>query len=167
MQGQDITIEEISIDQKSVLRQLMEFCNYDFSPYDQADVNDYGFFGYEWIDHYWTDKGRMPYFIKVDGKYAGFVLVGHYTPKHATSPIWTINEFFVMKKYRRHGIGTYVARTLFERYRGAWKVSQIYSNDVSRFFWERVISEYTGRDYEKKQRFEDGFDRQFITFDNS
>jgi hypothetical protein len=70
---ENITIEKIPIEQKSVLRQLMEFCNYDFSIYDQADVNAYGYFGYERIDHYWTDAGRTPYFIKIDGKYAGFV----------------------------------------------------------------------------------------------
>ena len=41
------------------------------------------------------------------------------------------------------------------------------SNDVSRVFWERVISTYTGGEYEKARQFSDGFDRQFITFDNS
>ena len=167
MQARNITIEKIPIERKSVLRQLMELCNYDFSIYDQADVNDYGFFGYERIDHYWTDEGRMPYFIKVDDKYAGFVLVGHYTPKTATSAIWAINEFFIMKKYRRQGIGRHVARYVFEKYKGAWEVSQIYSNDVSRFFWEDVISEYTANGYEKRRQHKDGADRQCIYFDNS
>ncbi len=167
MQENHITIEHISIEQKSVLRQLMELCNYDFSVYDLADVNDYGFFGYDRIDHYWTDTGRVPYFIKVQGKYAGFVLVSQYTPKNTTSPIWTINEFFIMRKYRRKGIGKYVARMMFDRYKGAWEVSQICSNDVSRHFWEAVIAEYTEGGYEQKQYYKDGFERQFLSFNNA
>ena len=166
MDEETITIEPISIYQKSVLRQLMELCNYDFSIYDQADVNAHGFFGYERIDHYWTDAGRFPYFIKVHGKYTGFVLVSLYTPKQRTSPLWTINEFFIMKKYRRKGVGKYVARTIFERHTGAWEVSQIYSNDVSRFFWEAVIAEYTAGKYDMQQRYKDGFERQFLSFEN-
>ena len=62
----NVEITKIAVEQKSVLRQLMELYCYDFSEYDQADVCDYGYFGYDRIDHYWTDEERAPYFIKVD-----------------------------------------------------------------------------------------------------
>lgn len=162
-----VTIERIPVEHKSVLRQLMELYDYDFSEYSGTDVNEHGLYGYGRVDHYWTAESRIPYFIKVYGKHAGFVLVGHYVPEGATSAIWTINEFFVMRKYRRQGIGTWVAHRVFDRHRGAWEVSQVWSNDISRVFWERAISDYTGGAYEKRRQFADGFDRQFITFDNT
>jgi len=56
-----------------------------------------------------------------------------------------------MRKYRRQGLGKYVAVSIFDRYRGEWVVSQIYSNDVSRTFWEKIISDYTGGHYEKRE----------------
>lgn len=40
-------------------------------------------------------------------------------------------------------------------------------NDISRFFWEKVIGEITGNRYKKRKALKDGFDRQSITFDNS
>jgi len=162
-----VTIERIPVEHKSVLRQLMELYDYDFSEYSGADVNEHGLYGYGRVDHYWTAESRIPYFIKVGGKHAGFVLVGHYVPEGTTSPIWAINEFFIMRKYRRRGIGTYVACRVFDMHRGSWQVSQVCDNDISLLFWERVISDYTNGAYEKRRAFRYGFDRQFITFDNS
>lgn len=167
METQKIRIQRVPVEQKSVLRQLLEFCSYDFSIYDQADVNELGYFGYKWLDRYWSEEGRIPYFIRAVGKLAGFVLVGHYRPKDAIDKIWSVNEFFIMQKYRRQGIGRYVASYIFDKFRGSWEVNQIYSNDISRFFWEQVISEYTGCKYTKNRAFKDGFERQFIFFDNS
>ena len=65
--------------EKSILRQLMEFYAYEFSRYDHADVNEHGYYGYTYLDHYWTEEGRHPFFIKVDRKLAGFVLVNSHT----------------------------------------------------------------------------------------
>ena len=38
--------------QKHVLRQLMELYNHDFSEYTKEDVDEYGFFGYSYLDLY-------------------------------------------------------------------------------------------------------------------
>jgi predicted acetyltransferase len=161
-----VTIEPIAVEQKSVLRQLMEFCSYDFSIYDQADVNEHGLFGYDRIDHYWTDPERYPFLIKVQGQYAGFVLVSRYQPGERPQPLWSICEFFVMRKYRRQGVGRFAARTIFDRYRGAWEVNQVYSNDISRVFWEAVIGDYAGGEFEAERRHADGCERQFLYFSN-
>jgi predicted acetyltransferase len=162
-----VKIEKIPIEEKSVLRQLMELYSYDFSEYDQADVNNHGFYGYHRIDHYWTEEERVPYFIKVDDKYAGFVLVSEFPADDSDTMFWSITEFFVMKKYRRKGIGKYAACYVFDLHRGPWEVSQVYENEMSRYFWEDVISEYTGNQFEIKKQFKDGFERQFVYFDNT
>ena len=126
MHETSVTIERIPVEHKSVLRQLMELYDYDFSEYAQTDVNKHGYYGYGRVDHYWTAESRLPYFIKVEGKHAGFVLVGHYVPEGATSPIWAINEFFIMRKYRRQGLGAYVAHQVFDMHRGPWTVNQVW-----------------------------------------
>ena len=53
-----------------LLRQLLEFYCYDFSEYLETDVNEHGKFEYQYLDSYWIESGRHPYFIKVEGKYA-------------------------------------------------------------------------------------------------
>lgn len=47
-----IEIKPIQIEQKSVLVQMMELYNYDFSEFSDDDLNEYGYFGYSYIDNY-------------------------------------------------------------------------------------------------------------------
>jgi len=126
---------------KAVLRQLMEFYMYDFSEMEGLDVNAHGRFEYKYLDHYWTEDGRYPYFILVDGKYAGFVLVKKRGVLN--EDCFFIAEFFVMKKYRRNGVGHRAATQVFDRHRGAWEVGQIKNNLVAHAFWRKVINQYT------------------------
>ena len=69
-----VELVEIQETEKSVLRHLMELYAYDFSEYDNADVNQHGLYGYTYFDYYWTENTRNPFFIKVDGKLAGFCI---------------------------------------------------------------------------------------------
>ena len=103
----DISVEPILKEQKSVLVQMMELYSYDFSEFSGDDINEYGYFGYPYIDNYWTEKGRTPFFIRVDGKLAGLVLVRSCSEYTALSDPHSIAEFFVMKKYRKQVIGEY------------------------------------------------------------
>lgn len=132
-----INIEKITMDKKPVLRNLLELYAYDFSEFDQSDVSEFGFYGYQYVDHYWTEEGRQPFLIRVDQKIAGFVLI------RQVNEIYQISEFFIMKKYRRTGIGKTVAFMIFDRFKGEWKIGQLESNLPAQIFWRKVISEYT------------------------
>ena len=58
-------------------------------------------------------------------------------------------EFFIMRKYRRQGIGEYVARYIFDQFTGAWQVGQIYENKSAIAFWRRVINRYSQGDFQE------------------
>ena len=139
----NIEIQEATLIDKPVLRNLLELCQHDYSEYDGEDVDEHGLFGYRWLDHYWTDAGRYPFFIRVDGRLAGFVLVRKVDSKDGRT-IHSIAEFFVMRKYRRHGVGRLAARTIFDRFLGPWIVCQEDGNLPAQHFWRQVIGEYTG-----------------------
>lgn len=53
-----------------------------------------------------------------------------------------------MKKYRRKGIGEYVAVHLFDLYPGKWEVRELSTNTVAQSFWRKVIAQYTKSDYQ-------------------
>lgn len=84
----------------------------------------------------------------VDGSYAGFVLVNSYSNLQKSDPVKSIAEFFVMRKYRRKGIGEEAARQIFDKFKGNWEVLQHGNNDPSKYFWKKVIEEYTKGDFE-------------------
>ncbi|MCI8668988.1 MAG: GNAT family N-acetyltransferase [Lachnospiraceae bacterium] len=161
----NITIEPILIEQKSVFVQMMELYNYDFSEFSDNDINEFGYFGYSHIDDYWNEEGRYPFFIRVDGKLAGLVLVRSCCEYSQLSNPHNIAEFFIMKKYRKQGVGKNVAMKIFDMFPGGWEISQWTTNLPAQNFWRKVIDEYTNGNYDtfdEKEKEEVGF-----TFDNS
>jgi len=145
---QHVDIIEVNEDQKSILRQLIELYEYDFSEFTERDVNEYGFYGYKYFDHYWTDENRYPFFVMIDKKYAGFVMINNHCYLLKDDKAKSIAEFFIMRKYRRKGIGKEVATKIFDMFRGDWEVLQHGNNDPSKMFWKRVIEEYTQGNFE-------------------
>lgn len=162
-----IELFEVDETEKSVLRQLIELYSYDFSEYDDVDVNDHGFYGYTYLDYYWTEDARHPFFIRVDGKLAGFVLISDYAYVLETGEAKSVTEFFVMKKYRRKGIGESVAFQVFDKFPGKWEVIQHGENQPSKIFWEEVIRTYTRGHYRKENAKTEWWEGQALIFDNS
>jgi predicted acetyltransferase len=152
---------------KSVLRQLIELYSYDFSEYDGNDVDDHGFYGYTYLDYYWTEESRHPFFIKVDGKLAGFVLVSGYMYVLPMGEGKSVSEFFVMHKYRRRGIGKGIAFQVFDIFPGKWEILQHGDNQPSKIFWQEVIREYTNGNFQVEPVTTEWWEGQALIFDNS
>jgi predicted acetyltransferase len=139
---------------KEVIKNLMQFYMYDFSMFISLDVEDDGLFApYTDLDSYWQDvNSRFPYIILKDAKYVGFVLVRLIETKEHDH--FSIAEFFIMTKYRRGGIGTTVAKQVFDLHKGQWEVYQKEANKPAQIFWRKVIDEYTNAKF--TDRIEDG-----------
>ncbi|HEX3815587.1 MAG TPA: GNAT family N-acetyltransferase [Mycobacteriales bacterium] len=121
--------------EKPVLRRLLELYGYDFSEIDGRDVDEHGEFGYRYLDHYWTDPDRHAFLVRVDSRWAGFVLVRTGDMPAATD----IAEFFILRKYRRSGLGREVARQIFNRFPGKWQTRQVAGNSGATQFWHSAI----------------------------
>lgn len=138
-----IEVTRAPIEYAPVLRSLMELYMYDFSEFTGWDVGEHGLFGYRYLDHYWTEPDRIPFLIRVDKKLAGFVLVRIRQRADGDSES-SIAEFFVMRKYRRGGVGRIVAGRVFDMFPGWWNVAELNENTAGRTFWRNVIADYTG-----------------------
>lgn len=135
--------------ERPILRHLMELYQYDFSEFDGADAGPSGLFDYPYLDHYWVEKGRLPFLVRVGGNLAGFVLVSRYNYLTGQKDTWVMSEFFIMRKYRHQGIGEYVANWIFTHHPGAWQVGQITENPGAVAFWRKVIARYTHNNFEE------------------
>ncbi len=140
-----LEIVPADFDDKSILRRLLELYQYDLSEYNGCDVNDQGVFDYRYLDHYWTEPGRYPYLIRYAGELAGLALIRNVD--YEGGQYLQMAEFFVMRRYRRQGIGSKVARKLFERYPGEWRIHQETGNLAAQKFWRAVITEYTSNQF--------------------
>ncbi|MCS7459308.1 GNAT family N-acetyltransferase [Paenibacillus doosanensis] len=133
-------LHPISYEEKSILQHLMELYQHDMSEFEEeGDVNEHGLFGYRYIDHYWTEEGRYAYFLKADGKLAGFALVRKLEETAGEELHSSIAEFFVMRAYRGRGIGRFAAHKLFTAFPGRWKVAHLEKNHGAAAFWRSVI----------------------------
>lgn len=144
----DIDLQRVSLEDKPVLQRLIELYEHDFSEFDGSDVNEHGLFGYKYLDHYWTEEGREAHFIRVEGKLAGFVLTHPLIPSDEFCTR-ELAEFFILRKYRRQGVGRAVATRVFDMHPGRWWVQQYETNLASIAFWRGTIGEYTGGNYEE------------------
>lgn len=136
---------------KELLHNLMNLYLYDFSEFDKnMDVDEHGIFGYKYFDLYWIEGDRYPFIIYVNGLIAGFALVNKHT--YTGKADHRIAEFFVMRKYRNKGIGRTVAYQLFDKFSGWWEVVQTKENIAAKEFWSKIISTYTGNNFEDYQK---------------
>lgn len=127
---------------------------------DRPDAD--GRFPYYYFDLYWTEDGRFPFLIRVDGAIAGLALVR--TLAGGRDPLYQMAEFFILYTYRQRGIGRAAAVALFDRFPGRWEVAQHAGNAPGIAFWRRVIGDYTGGRFTETWRLDDGQEGPVQTF---
>jgi predicted acetyltransferase len=131
-------------DQQPILCNLLQFYLHDFSDTVSIEVDHEGKFQYPDLPLYWSAPNRFPFLAVTDGKWAGFVLVRQDSNPSTGEPFSDIAEFFVLRCYRRHGVGTKLAHLAFERFPGSWQVRVMESNSAACQFWQRAIESFTG-----------------------
>lgn len=145
-----IELVEVTEAGRSVLDNLAQLYQYDFTEFDDADADNDGKFGFVDFDHLFAQRVHRAYLIRVDGCVAGFATA--YRGEAFRDPdvqLWWMDEFFVMRKYRRRGVGECVAREIFDALGGTWEVGQIAPNRAAQAFWCRVIGRYTSGDFQE------------------
>lgn len=137
-----VTLHDATLNDKPVLRRLIELYRHDFSEFDGADLDERGLFGYPYLDRYWTEAERFPFLLHVDGRLAGFVLVNDRTLTPEGD--YSLAEFFVVRKYRRRGVGRQAALEVFGRFPGVWEVGVLAANTSAQAFWRATIASHIG-----------------------
>jgi predicted acetyltransferase len=136
---------------RPVIANLIQFYLYDFTDFKEWDVQENGRFGDYGLDGCWTTAYRHPFLIRANGKLAGFAIIDGRSHLTGERGVWDVADFFVLRRYRRHGAGEHVARLLFDRFRGRWEVRVMAANRGALAFWRKVINRYTDGQSEEVQ----------------
>ncbi|WP_427914889.1 GNAT family N-acetyltransferase [Ramlibacter sp. MMS24-I3-19] len=128
-------------DERPALSRMLELYQHDLSNIWDQDLDEGGEYGYD-LARYWSDPNCHPYVVRCDGRLAGFALVDSAT-KVPGGDFW-MDQFFILKKYRRRGIGQRTAHAVFDLHRGRWQVGQMAENSAAQVFWRAAITAYTG-----------------------
>jgi predicted acetyltransferase len=131
-------------EQQPALANLLELYAHDFSEFHPLEIGASGRFGYPSLPLYWSEPGRYPLLIKMDGNLAGFAFVKRGSEVSGNLAVWDMAEFFILRGYRKRGIGTQAAHEVWRRFPGPWEVRVMQSNLSAHLFWDRAISDFTG-----------------------
>ncbi len=150
-----------------VLENLFQFYVHDFSPVVGADVAEDGKFAQRPLEVYWQEPWRHPFLARVAGRYAGFALVHQRSHLSADPGVADVAEFFVLRKYRRRGVGRALAHAVFALFPGRWEVRQLSANETATQFWRSVIAEHTQGRFEETALDSERWRGPVQTFDNA
>jgi predicted acetyltransferase len=150
---------------RNLIRRMMELYLYDFSEFEENDLDEHGCFGYGDLDYFWFEPTHAAFLITVDEKLAGFVLVDNEVLVDGSER--SITEFFVMRRYRRNGVGRQVAIDVFNRLPARWEVKVIAENAPAQAFWRTVIAGYTHGVFQETEFDDDDWNGLAFTFDNT
>jgi predicted acetyltransferase len=139
----NFTVERIQPENRAALDNMVKMYCCEWSQYNQMDMDENGCYPFEkYVGFYFTKPHRDCWYLRADGKLAGFALIDDDFAVGGDSE-YSMGEFFVIPKYRRLGAGRFLAETLFNQYPGKWEVGFHPHNIASVKFWTKVISEYT------------------------
>jgi predicted acetyltransferase len=137
-----VTVLPASLEQMPILANLLELYAHDFSEFIRVEIGSDGRFGYNRLPLYWTDADRRPFLIRVNGRLAGLILVNKGSEVSGNKSAWDIAEFFILRGYRKRGVGTQAAQLVWKQLPGQWEVRVMEANALALRFWANAISEF-------------------------
>jgi predicted acetyltransferase len=142
---QDVVLEPVARERAAALRNLFELYVHDFSEIVPLDLGEDGRFDVALGDEWWTRDDHFPFFVRRDGKLAGFALArrgSRVVPDDAE--VMDVAEFFVVRGARGRGVGAAAARALFAAFPGRWEIRVRRANTAALRFWSRVAEAWAG-----------------------
>ncbi len=137
-----------------ILQNMARFYVYDMSQYFSLDPNwaipEDGL--YECIDFkkYWLSDNTWPFFIRYQNTLAGFVIIDK---KGSDINVdYNMAQFFILRRFKGHGVGRYIASHCFSQFKGVWEVMVMLENVGAYHFWHKVIHHYSEGQFECYQR---------------
>jgi predicted acetyltransferase len=126
------------------LQQMLELYQYELSDIWPQETDAEARYGYDLARH----RQGAAFFAHValeGSQYVGFALVA---PARVTQQegCW-MEQFFILKRFRRGGAGQALAAHVLRSHPGAWEVGQMPANPAAQAFWRRVIGRLTAGRY--------------------
>jgi predicted acetyltransferase len=131
--------------QQPILANLIELYAHDFSEFADLEIGEDGRFGYASLPLYWSEPGRHPFLIRIDGQLAGFALVKQGSELTGNRAAWDMAEFFILRGYRRRNIGTQAVHQVWKLFPGPWEVRIMHANISALRFWTKGIAAFAGQ----------------------
>ena len=158
----NLTVERIDSSSNAVITNLFEHYLHDMAEWFHFDTKKDGRYAYDMSPHW--ERGDTVYLARCSGELAGFALVTSAKPWLQGAEGSDMEEFFVIRHYRRAGWGELLARTVWARHPGRWLVRVYEGNLPAVPFWRTIIARHTNDTHVEERRVINGKAWSFFHF---
>ena len=145
----DIHIIPATLNNYPTIQNMARFYVYDMSEYlgdlEGWELPEDGL--YECLDFkkYFEAKDTHPFLIRKDKELVGFIIIDK---KGSGETIdFNMAQFFILRKFKNKGIGRYIAKECFNKFKGTWEVMVMPGNKGAYQFWKNCITSYTNNSF--------------------
>jgi predicted acetyltransferase len=160
----DLKISTMGPESDALLRNLLEHYVHDMSEWFEIDTHADGSYSYD-TSHVW-ENGYEAYLAKIGESIAGFALIGPADEWLGDTAARDVHEFFVLRKFRRGGVGQSMATRLWSERPGEWLVRVLEVNRPAVLFWRAAVSSHAGGLYREEERIVNGRPWRFFHFES-
>ena len=148
-------------EQLPLIRNLYQFYAYESSDWEQEDVEvDGRFYVHDpYLALYWQRPGWSAQLILLDGFIAGFLLIER--SEIAGVEALEFADLFLLKKYRRQGIGRALVEQVILASQQPWVVSFYPQDPLAVPFWQALLRELPFRSV---QQLADADEPELLTY---
>ena len=114
---------------------------YEMTNYYDDEMDGQGILHYGYFDEYFIDPKRKAFFLYEEGDLVGFAMIHPYS-NMGGKPDHVLAEFTIFPTYRRKGLATKAAETIFGRFKGSWEVKYNEKNVAAKTFWNKVTAKF-------------------------
>jgi predicted acetyltransferase len=139
-----VSLQRATPDMAPLLANLLELYSHDLSGIFAVELGPDGRFGYAKLPLYWQHRDeRFAFLVKHGERIAGFALATRGSPATGDDQDLDVAEFFVLRAFRRTGVGRRAAALLWDTVPGRWVVRVSAGNEPGLEFWRAAVGEYT------------------------
>lgn len=137
----NVEITRITKEQEETFLNFYNLYLYDLSVYTGEDPKENGEFDPANTYLYLERDELYPYFIINEGIPIGFVLIC--SPPFVSEEVnYTIQELFLLKKYRGKNLAYQAIETVLGKHKGTFSISQLEENKPAVRFWKKYYQEH-------------------------
>lgn len=145
-----VALREVLKSEKNILKNLYSLYLHDLTRYTSTlDIGPDGIFEYEGFDQFWEVDGLSPYFILIEERIIGFILLLE-RPFLRKEYDFAVNDIFLLNKYRGKGNSTQAMKDIFHKKQGKYYVIELIENRTAVSFWRKIYKNFN-IPYEEKQ----------------
>lgn len=149
----NVELTKADANDREKLKNLFQFYLHDLSEYtDALSVNSQGEFDNNDVDLFFDEANLIPLAIKIEKEVIGFIFLNC---SKGSVVDYIINDLFILRKYRKRGIGKVVIDKLFDLYPGKYGLLELINNKPAIKFWHAVFQD-KNIEYEEREVVSDG-----------